>query len=138
VAYDVLNLLRRRAGMPDFAVHSQHADPNRIDYGYLVSDELYEIRRERRVELALEGHREEDYRRWAAHALFQGKRPLGYPFKQSEFQDFNPDLNDVGLIDYMRNQLPDGYRFREDQDYLDDIPQDELTLNPNLEQNPGW
>ena len=43
-----------------------------------------------------------------------------------------------GLIDYFRNQLPNGYRFRAGQDYLDPIPLDELTINPNLEQNPGW
>ncbi|WP_220377735.1 RagB/SusD family nutrient uptake outer membrane protein [Arenibacter sp. P308M17] len=30
------------------------------------------------------------------------------------------------------------YGFREDQDYLSPIPQDELILNPNLEQNPNW
>lgn len=138
IAYEALNLLRKRAGMPDFKVHPQAADPNRIDYGYQIADELYEIRRERRVEMALEGHRAEDYRRWAAHAMFQDKRPLGYPFKQSEFPDFDPALNEGALMDYMKDRLPNGYQFREYQDYLDDIPQDELTLNPNLEQNPGW
>lgn len=34
--------------------------------------------------------------------------------------------------------MPDGYQFRDKQDYLYSIPQDELTLNPNLKQNPGW
>lgn len=139
VAYSALNLLRQRAGMPDFEIISQNADPNKLDYGYEISDELYEIRRERRVELALEGYRADDYRRWAAHSLFQGKRPLGYPFKQSEFPDLAaPPLNANGLIDYFQDQLPDGYQFREGQDYLNPIPQDELSLNPNLDQNPGW
>jgi len=138
VEYDVLNLMRSRVGMPDFEVHSQNTDPNRVDYGYQIADELYEIRRERRVELALEGHRIDDYRRWAAHALFQGERPLGYPFDESEFPNLSPALNENGLIDYFAGQLPNGYLFRENRDYLDNIPQDELTLNPNLEQNPGW
>src|SRR5690606_24501213 len=48
VAYDQLNLLRARVGLPDFVVHPQEADPNKVDYGYAISDELYEIRRERR------------------------------------------------------------------------------------------
>ena len=80
VAYTQLNLLRARAGMPDFTVNPQSSDLNPADYGYSISDELYEIRRERRVELAFEGLRNEDYRRWAAHSLFKGKRPKGYPF----------------------------------------------------------
>jgi starch-binding outer membrane protein, SusD/RagB family len=138
VAYAQLNLLRDRAGMPDFEVNSQNMDPNIVNYGYSVSDELYEIRRERRVELALEGFREMDYMRWAAHALFKGKRLKGYPFNPDEFPNFQPNLDANGLIDYLASQLPSGYQFREDQDYLYSIPQDEITLNTNLDQNPEW
>jgi len=138
VAYDQLNLLRSRAGMPDFTINSQGADPNPVDYGYVITDELYEIRRERRVELALEGKRSDDYRRWAAHSLFQGERPKGYPFDATEFPDLNPFLDENGLLDYFVSQLPTGYNYREGQDYLNDIPQQEMVLNPNLTQNPGW
>lgn len=138
VAYDPLNLLRQRAGMPDFVVNSQNADPNVVYYGYSITDELYEIRRERRIEMALEGQRDEDYQRWAAHALFKGKRPKGYPVSPEEFPDYSMPLDENGLIDYYAVRLPEGYQFREGQDYLYSIPQDELTLNPNLTQNPGW
>lgn len=139
VATAQLNLLRARVGMPDFDVIPQ-ADygSNLVDYGYAVSDELYAIRNERRVELALEGNRIDDYRRWAAHGLFKGKRPLGYPFKSSEFPGHNPSIDANGLIDQFASELPNGYTFREGQDYLNSIPQDELVLNPNLVQNPGW
>jgi hypothetical protein len=133
-----LNLLRKRAGLPDFTVNPQSADPNRIDYGYTVSDALYEIRRERRVEMALEGQRDEDLMRWAAHKLFKNRRPKGYPFLQSEFPDYEVAVDENGLVDYWVNYLPNGYQFREGQDYLYSIPQDELTLNPSLKQNPGW
>ena len=138
VATDALNQLRSRVGMPDFSVNSQSSDPNVVDYGYTISDELYEIRRERQVELALEGQRVNDYRRWAAHALFKGKRLKGYPFNSEEFPSYNPSLDDNGLIDYLQDELPNGYQFREERDYLSSIPADEITLNPNLEQNPGW
>lgn len=138
VNYEVLNLLRKRVGMPDFQVIPQSQDPHRIDYGYPISDALYEIRRERRVELALEGHRANDYKRWAAHALFQGKRPLGYPLDSAEFPTLRLPLTGDGYIDYFQTHLPNGYSFRGGQDYLDPIPLDEITLNPNLTQNPGW
>jgi len=138
VAYEQLNLLRARVGLPEFKVNPKSADLNPTDYGYSISDELYEIRRERRVEMALEGYRDEDLMRWAAHKLFQSKRPKGYPFDKSEFPNFTPQLDDNGLIDYWVNTIPSGYGFREGMDYLYSIPQDELTLNPNLKQNPGW
>lgn len=139
VAAAGLNQLRERAGMPPFTIIPQ-ADygANLKDYGYSIDDALYAVRNERRVELALEGERIEDYKRWAAHNLFKGKRPLGYPFEQSEFPNYSTPLNTDGLIDFFQNELPDGYGFRENQDYLSPIPQDELTLNPNLTQNPGW
>ncbi len=138
VAYEALNLLRQRVGMPAFEVHSQNLDKNKVDYGYNISDELYEIRRERRVELALEGLRDEDYMRWAACALFKDKRPKGYPVDLTQYPDFMSRVDENGLIDYFKDVMPEGYQFRENQDYLYSIPQDELTLNPNLKQNPGW
>ena len=138
VVYEQLNLLRERAGMPDFTVNKQDEDPNLINYGYPISDELYEIRRERRVELALEGMRDEDLKRWAAHSIFKGKRPKGYPLNKSEFPEYTGSVDENGLIDFYKNQLPNGYQFKENRDYLYSIPQEELTLNPNLVQNPGW
>lgn len=133
-----LNLLRKRAGMPDFTINQQSSDPNLLDYGYQIPDALYEIRRERRIEMALEGQRDEDMMRWAAHKLFQNKRPKGYPFLQSEFPSYTPSIDVNGLVDYWAKLLPNGYQFREKQDYLYSVPQDELTLNPSLTQNPGW
>jgi len=138
IAYDQLNLLRERVGMPDFSVISRSEMVAPLDYGYSISDALYAIRRERRVELAFEGLRESDYMRWAAASLFKGKRPKGYPFELSEFPSFAPHIDENGLIDFFQNELPSGYGFRDNQDYLYPIPQDELTLNSNLKQNPGW
>ena len=138
VAYEQLNLLRARAGMPNFEVNPKSSDPNLVNYGYQISDELYEIRRERRVELALEGLRDEDYMRWRAHSLFKAERPKGYPVSYEEFPNYDRPIDDNGLIDYYKSTLPEGYKFRENQDYLYSIPKDEITLNPNLTQNPGW
>lgn len=138
VAYDALNLIRRRAGMPDFKVINQNNFFSKDDYGYQIADALYSIREERRVELAFEGFRESDFMRWSAANLFAGKRPKGYPFQQQEFPQFTPNLDDNGLIDFFQNRMPNGYGFRLDRDYLNPIPQDELTLNNDLTQNPGW
>ncbi|MBV6641445.1 MAG: RagB/SusD family nutrient uptake outer membrane protein [Cyclobacteriaceae bacterium] len=138
IAYAQLNELRARVGMPDFVINQQTDDPNLVDYGYAISDALYEIRRERSVELVFNRFRESDWKRWAAHSLFDGKRPLGYPFKADEFPGFTPSLDENGLIDILQTEIPSGYTFRADRDYLSSVPETELTLNPNLTQNPGW
>ncbi|GAA0879239.1 RagB/SusD family nutrient uptake outer membrane protein [Algoriphagus jejuensis] len=139
IAFEALNPLRARVGMPNFTVIPQaEYGANLVDYGYTIDDALYAIRNERRVELALEGHRPDDFKRWAAHTLVTGQRPLGYPFEPSEFPGFAPKLTADGRIDYFQTQMPSGYGFREDQDYLTSIPSDELVLNPALTQNPNW
>ena len=128
--------------MPDFDPTLN--DPYRLnhsDYGYSIDNELYEIRRERRVELACEGFRAMDWRRWRAHGLFHNKRPQGYPFDASEWgeQVVPIPIGDDGLLDPFQVSLgTSGYQFKVGRDYLNAIPTSELTLNPNLKQNPGW
>ena len=125
--------------MPDFSVPKNLSSAEKVDYGYPVSDELYEIRRERRVELACEGFRTDDYRRWAAHKLFKGKRPKGYPFKAEEWsQPIVTPVDSEGFMDPFQKSMPNGYQFDEKRDYLNCIPTNEITLNPELKQNPGW
>ena len=146
VDYDKsLNLLRKRAGMPDFDKDLDDASRKYYaDFGYTLSNELYEIRRERAVELATEGFRTDDWHRWAAHKLFSGKRPKGYPIEPSEWLDAEGNVtvttprDENGLLDPLQNAMPQGYNFDPDRDYLDFIPLNERTLNPALTQNPGW
>ena len=52
-------------------------DPNFSDFGYEISANLQEIRRERRSELALQGFRFDDLMRWGAHKLIVNKRGQG-------------------------------------------------------------
>ena len=135
-----INLLRARSGMPPFKVQTDINRSRYSDYGYTISDELFEIRRERCVELGAEGFRYDDIRRWAAHNLLKGKRPLGYPFDASEWagQTINYKTDSDGFLDPFVNQIPNGYGFKTERDYLDCIPLNEITLNGQLTQNPGW
>jgi len=138
-----INLLRDRVGMPHLILSSITADPNAVDYGYTISDVLYEIRRERVVELAFEGRRINDLMRWRAHSLFLGKRPSG-TFLTPEIEAELPGnflSNEDGFIDPYQKVLTGpngGYGFNPDRDYLFPLPSTELTLNDKLEQNPGW
>ena len=134
-----LNLLRKRAGMPDFKVVSDPDRTSYADFGYALTDELQEIRRERAVELACEGFRYDDWKRWRGHALFKTKRPHGFPYLKSEYAASLAVLTDANsLVDPYKTVIPNGYQFLEGRDYLDCIPTNEITMNPKLTQNPGW
>ncbi|WP_118195584.1 RagB/SusD family nutrient uptake outer membrane protein [Albibacterium indicum] len=128
--------LRDRVGMPNLVISNITADPN---WNFPdLSPLINEIRRERKVEMALEDLRWDDIARWAAaDELIVGKRPKGA--KKDQFPitpSFPADEN--GFLDPFQAALPNGYRFDVNRDYLNPLPLNQLTLNPSLEQNPGW
>jgi len=127
--------LRDRVGMPNLILADIAADPG-WDFPDL-SPTINEIRRERRVELASEGLRASDIKRWAAaDELIVGKRPKGFLASQLGVNVYPVDEN--GYLDPYQNKIPNGYGFHIDRDYLDAIPKSEIALNPILTQNPGW
>lgn len=138
-----INKLRDRVGMPHMVLGSITSDPAWPDYGYSLPDYLYEIRRERAVELFSEGFRIDDIMRWKAHKLFVGTRPKG-AYYTNELKAINPNLkvDADGYIDPYLNVLkgPNStWGFDPGKHYLLPLPTTELTLNPAaLTQNPGW
>ncbi len=128
--------LRDRVGMPNLNLTTIVADP-KWEFPTL-SPIINEVRRERRVELSLIGFRWDDIARWAAaDELIIGKRPKGSGFG-STFTN-NPYSDDAnGFMDPFKTSVPNGYMFKIDRDYLNPLPQSELTLNAKLAQNPGW
>ena len=140
---DNIDLLRQRVGMPTLTEVKPVVESWWPDYGYPISDNLAIIRQERHIELAGEGYRQNDWRRWRAHNLFDGKRPRGFRFDQADYDAIgetpNVVLDENGYIDPFYVSLNGGViHFRADRDYLSPIPSNELLINPNLEQNPGW
>lgn len=135
-----INELRARAGMPGITLGSLTVDPDWPNYGYTLSDILYEVRRERSVELIAEGFREDDLYRWRAHALFDGDQPRG-AYLEDGIVNTELSIGDAN-VDSEGYLLPfastGNYNFDESRAYLLPIPLDELILNPNLTQNPGW
>lgn len=136
-----INILRDRVGMPHLTVDIGFVDPN-WDYPNL-SPLINEIRRERRVELALEDFRVDDLLRWAATDVIQ-KPLLGSKYAQWVDKPFNPPLegilvNEEGYIAPYLNVLGNSGRpFNPSKNYLYPLPTSELVKNPNLKQNPGY
>lgn len=138
-----VNLLRDRVNMPHLQLDNIANDSN-WQFPSL-SPIINEIRRERRVELACEGFRFDDLMRWRAHDLFVGKRLKGFKFIGSNLEnEYDIVIGETllvdgdGYIDPYLKVLPSGYQFKPGRDYLMPIPTNELTLNPELGQNPGW
>lgn len=134
-----INLLRKRVGMPNMIISSLVKDKN-SDFPELPVL-LDEIRRERRVELAIESLRYEDLVRWKAGRLLN-KPVLGMKFIQKQYPKAIVGntifVNDKGYILPYGKSLPGGRTFDETKNYFLPLPLDELTLNAKLAQNPGW
>lgn len=135
-----INKIRDRVNMAHLNISNIVNDPN-WDFPEL-SPVMNEIRRERRNELACEGFRLNDILRWRAHHLISGQKPLGIKFDQSMYPELTPGVNihlsSDGYVDPYAISLPNGWGFKPDRDYLLPLSKEELTLNPNLVQNPGW
>ncbi len=135
-----INLLRDRVGMPHMNLGSITFDKDWPNYGYTLTDVLYEIRRERSVELMAEGFRADDLYRWRAHSLFDGDQPRGAYLEDGIVNQTlsaeDASLDSEGFI--LPFASTGNYNFDESKAYLQPIPLDELILNPNLTQNPGW
>lgn len=141
-----INQLRDRVGMPHLNISNIPNDPE-LDAAYskycdyVPSPLLREIRRERRVELAFEDSRWDDLMRWKA-GKFLDIPVLGMKFNQSTFPKLTVGkdilVNDGGYIEPYQITLPGRNRVWDDRQYYFPIPLQDLALNPNLVQNPGW
>lgn len=120
-----INLLRARAVMPKLT--NAFVATNGLDM-------RTEIRRERRVELCLEGFRYWDLIRWKTAEIELPKTVLG-SYWYTEFGKISGTLDSNK---YIILQPSTKRKFDPAKDYLWPFPTNELGLNPNLKQNPGW
>ena len=106
------------------------------------------VRHERKVELAFEGFRYFDIRRWEGFWKYANRPVMGRPFK-GKFEDWPNvtfDENDEPVYDYdayMPHPSSD-YRLVENRTFVQQkhelwpIPQRERNVSPQLTQNPGF
>ena len=95
-----------------------------------------EIRRERTIELFNEGFRLDDLKRWKTAETEMPMDIVGIQWKGTEYEkvwaNCPYETNAEGCI------IIEKGRKWEEKNYLFPLPSDQLQLNPNLQQNPGW
>ena len=93
-----------------------------------------EIRRERTIELFNEGFRIDDLKRWKTAEIEMPQDMLGIKKSGTEYESTNLKYptNIDGCI------IVESERTWGEKNYLYPIPSDQIQLNPNLKQNPGW
>ena len=131
---------------------------NDPDRDATVKPIIWEIRRERRVELAYEGLRFNDLRRWGkleyADMTKNKKLNMGAWINKADYPENAEALAKITLCDENGKIVTgnEGYimpitevakmRVMADKDYLYPIPVDQITMYENhgfkLTQNPGW
>lgn len=160
VADKSINKLRDRAEVARMNVGEidDNFDPDRPYYysegnaaGIRVPALLWEVRRERIIELMGEGFGFYDVRRWRMAPWFLNRAAKGiwvtkdYALSKS-MTLYNPN---TGVSDGQSGSMTEGYLYLFndpiaegkgwlDKYYLYQVPTDEILLNPNLTQNPGW
>lgn len=165
-----IRLIRSRVSMPNLDMTSANQSPDAVlaalypNVSGSCQGIILEIRRERRIELVMEGFRWDDLVRWKVGKLLEPHFIGMYFPSLGEFDldgDGTPDLllytgtapsttasqsveiggvlqlteGDHGnLIGFKDNTK----QFDESRDYLYPLPTGDLLLNENLVQNPNW
>lgn len=169
-----LNLVRDRVGIPPLIMETADGDPDALMVSYYPHADrnlshygtLLEIRRERTVELVMEGNRQWDMFRWGEGSLMVNHDNPYYgayiastgviDFDGDGKEDFEiysstptstltakfklgSDINlSEGTSGYIIAYKDVDYTWNETRDYLWPIPAAQRVLNHNLSQNPGW
>jgi hypothetical protein len=123
-AFKWIDLVRERAGLPgvEQAWTQFSKQPNKFS----TKDGFRDIiQQERLIELAFEGHRFWDLRRWKRAHTELNKPVTGWDIDQKE------------AAGYYRERMLYNQTFLM-RDYLWPIKDENLIINKNLVQNPGW
>ncbi|TDB67912.1 RagB/SusD family nutrient uptake outer membrane protein [Arundinibacter roseus] len=138
-----INRLRDRVAMPPMILGNIPVDPRYVEDG--ISPLIAEIRRERRIEMAVEGLRYQDLQRWKMGKKLV-KKDYGMRWSEANKARFSPTTMQSSIDPVSGKEYIDVYKgtdwdnpvFDEAKHYLWPIPLGPLAQNPAIKQNPGW
>ena len=126
--YDYLNVVRRRAGIPDVEVAWRNAkDPTKVQTKEGMRDI---IRQEWNIEFAFEGYRYWNVRRWKIANIELNEKVFGWNVVGNNVNSFYNNGNGPVVVF-------SGNKFVAPRDYLYPIRSEEVQ-RAGCVQNPGW
>lgn len=126
-----INKLRERAGF-DVRLTNQFVADHNLDM-------REEIRRERTVELALEGFRYDDLIRWKTAETLLPQDLLGAKYIESDWPNTSPSNLNLNADNIIIVEPASTRHFDPERNYLYPVPFNEITLSDgNVVQNPNW
>ena len=123
--YKYINKVRERAGFKNGVVNDWRRYSSNPDKPATQDGMRKIIRRERMIEMAFEGPRFWDLRRWKLANIYMNRPIRGWNVLESEIHN------------YYTISLVHSVQFSE-KDYFWPIPERDIIRNPNLIQNLGW
>lgn len=128
-----INVIRSRKGVEMPPLTNKFVQDNGLDMET-------EIRRERTIELAFEGFRRDDLRRWKTAETELPKALKGIKYTGTEYETSNPNYSgEVDAQGFMIIESEENRSFTAPKHYYYSLPLDEVYKNENLlPNNPGW
>lgn len=125
-AVEAVNAIRERAGVDDVA----------DNYINDLEKFMGEVRRERAVELAFEGHRFHDLRRWKLLTEYPYNIKTMQKFDRAE--EFDPEADPKERKVNNFREVVVTQRNLSSKHYWLPFKTDDVTIYPEFNQNPGW
>lgn len=121
-----VNVIRERAGV----------DPVADSYTNDLEKFMSEVRRERAVELAFEGHRFHDLRRWKLLTEYPYNIKTMQKFDRAEAFDPEADPKERKVVNFREEIVTQ--RKLSSKHYWLPFKTEDVTIYPEFYQNPGW
>lgn len=121
-----VNVIRERAGV----------DPVADSYTNDLEKFMSEVRRERAVELAFEGHRFHDLRRWKLLTEYPYNIKTRHKFDRAEAFDPEADPKERKVVNFEEEVVTQ--RKLSSKHYWLPFKTEDVTIYPEFNQNPGW
>ncbi len=125
-AADALNRIRERAGV----------DPLADKYAASLEGFMSELRRERAVELAFEGHRFNDLRRWLLLTEYPFNIKTKQEFDRATPLDTKVNPKENAVLNWREEVVQT--RNLSNKHYWLPFNTDDVSMYPEFYQNPGW
>lgn len=133
-----VNMIRARAGVPEYGTGTDNNGMTRIAYPATKDEVRKRIQRERLIELNLESNHFFDVRRWMVADMVTGDGWIYPSYHNGGEGGYLHGLNTTASVPDFFRKVQYELRVFEPRHYFLPIPDAEVRRNPLMVQNYGW